>query len=170
MIEVHPFLSFVPKDSKYLLLGSFPGTTGKDNPEYWFYGTRTTQFWSIFENIYNIKLKTRKSKEELFSKLKLAISDVIYSAERKSNNSSDLNLIKITYNNEVIEEILSKNKIQKIFFTSAYTATKYKTKFKDLITKHPKIKLITLPSPSPRYAMMTKQEKIKRYRNLLPFS
>jgi len=30
------------------------------------------------------------------------------------------------------------------------------------------IELITLPSPSPRYASMSKQEKVARYTELLP--
>lgn len=168
MLETHPFGSFVPKNSRYLLLGSFPGTSGKDNLEYWFYGTKTTQFWSILENVYGVKLQNRKSKEKLLRQRKMAISDIIYKCERKSGNSLDTNLTNITYNNKIIEKILRENRIEKIYFTSRFVENKYRTKFKYLIEKYPDIELITLPSPSPRYAAMKKEEKIKRYKALLP--
>jgi hypothetical protein len=34
--------------------------------------------------------------------------------------------------------------------------------------KNPSVKFITLPSPSPRYAAMSKEEKIKKYKEVLP--
>src|SRR6266404_3198084 len=112
MIEIHPFLYFSPKKAKYLLLGSFPG---KD-PGNWFYGTKRTQFWSILEAVYGRKLHTKAQKEKLFTELKLAISDVIYSAERKNNNNLDNNLINIIFNTTLIGQILRKNKMEKIYF------------------------------------------------------
>ena len=164
MIDVHPFLYFAPKKAKYLLLGSFPGREPGD----WFYGTKRTQFWNILEVVYNTKLQDKESKQKLFEKLNMAISDVIYSAERKNGNNLDNNLINITYNNKIVEQILNKNKIEKIYFTSRFVEKIYITKFKKMLTKYPKIKLMTLPSPSPRYAKMTKEEKIKSYKELLP--
>jgi G:T/U-mismatch repair DNA glycosylase len=174
MIEIHPFLSFVPKNSRYLLLGSFPGKEPGD----WFYGTKRTQFWIILEAVYGRKLHTKAQKEKLFTELKLAISDVIYSAERKNNNNLDNNLINIIFNTTVIGQILRKNKISKIYFTSRFVEKIYRTKFKDLIIKYPNIskacpsgiKIVTLPSPSPRFAAMTKEEKIRIYKKLLPLS
>lgn len=168
MLETHPFGSFVPENSKYLLLGSFPGTTGRENPEYWFYGTKRTQFWSILEAVYGMKLENLKSKRKLFTDLKLAISDVIYSCERRNDNSLDDNLINITYNNKIVGQILAENSIEKIYFTSRFVEKIFKTKFKDLIFKYSEIKFTTLPSPSPRFAAMTKYEKIKKYKESLP--
>lgn len=163
MIEVHPFLSFVPQNAKYLLLGSFPGKESGD----WFYGSKRSQFWSILQDVYDRKLNTKASKEELFTELELAISDVIYSCERKNGNNLDNNLINITYNIKIVGEILVKNSIQKIYFTSRFVENKYRKEFKGFIKKFPNIELITLPCPSPRYAAMSKIEKIKRYKELL---
>ncbi len=164
MIEIHPFLSYVPKNARYLLLGSFPGREPGD----WFYGTKRSQFWNILESVYDRNLDTKASKEKLFIELKMAISDVIYSAERKNGNNLDNNLINITYNTKIVSEILAKNKIQKIYFSSRFVENIFRKKFKDLIETNTNIQLITLPSPSPRYALMTKEEKIKNYRKLLP--
>jgi hypothetical protein len=44
----------------------------------------------------------------------------------------------------------------------------FRKNFKNTICQYPKIKLVTLPSPSPRYAAMNRQEKITRYKELLP--
>jgi hypoxanthine-DNA glycosylase len=166
MIETHPYLSFVPKNSKYLLLGSYPAKNSGD----WFYGSGRNQFWRILEQVYGTELVTRKSKEQLFTKLKLAVSDIIYSCERKNGNSLDNNLINITYNHKIIEEILANNKIQIIYFTSKFVENRFRKIFKYLIEKYPEIELVTLPSPSPRYALISKEEKIKRYKELMPIT
>ncbi|GEM_PF-572564 len=163
MIEIHPFLCFVPKKARYLLLGSFPGK----NSGNWFYGSNRNQFWSILESVYNIELPDKESKQKLFENLNMAISDVIYSAERKNGNNLDNNLINITYNNEIVERILEENAIEKIYFTSRFVEGIFRKKFKDLTQKYPEVELITLPSPSPRYALMSKLEKMGRYKVLL---
>jgi len=161
MLETHPFDSFVPLNTKFLLLGSF---TGKPAPGYdWFYTSKRNQFWPILESVYGLKLATKKSKQQLFSKLKIAISDIIYQCERTKGTNSDNNLVNIVYNIPAIEKILKQNKIEKIFFSSRYVENKFKKLFKSV-----KIELVTLPSPSPRHAAMTKAEKIKKYKNVLP--
>src|SRR5258708_4727416 len=148
MIEVHPYLSFVSLNARYLLLGSFPGKESRD----WFYGSKRNQLWSILEKVYGKKLESKTSKEELFMNLKLAISDVIYSCERKNGNNLDNNLINITYNHKIIDEILSKNQIEKIYFSSKFVEKIFRKEFKYLIEMYPDIEFIVLPSPSPRYA------------------
>jgi hypothetical protein len=83
--------------------------------------------------------------------------------------SSDLhNLVNIVYNVDAIAEILNSNPIQKIFFTSRFVEMKFRKVFKGIIAHHPSTELITLPSPSPRYALMSKEQKIMRYKELLP--
>ena len=158
MVEIHPFGSFVPKNARYLILGSFTGKQSYD----WFYGTKRNQFWRIMEGVYGLKLDNKKAKQDLFTKLGIAITDIIYQCERRKGTNLDANLINIVYNTKAIEEILEKNKIDKIYFSSRFVETKFRKLFKT------KVELITLPSPSPRYARMGFGEKIKRYRELLP--
>lgn len=166
MLETHPFGSFVPPHARFFILGSF---TGKPEAGYnWFYTSKRNQFWPILEEVYGLELDSKKTKQELFSKLKIAISDIIYQCERKKGTNLDNNLTNIVYNIPAVEKILTRHKIEKIFFSSRFVKNKFKKVFKDLVEKYPNIKLITLPSPSPRYAAMTRKEKIKRYRNLLP--
>ncbi len=174
MIETHPFGSFVPPDARYLILGSFSGrqsVKGKsftDESYDWFYGTPRNQFWPILEAVYQCKLKDKQSKQSLFTELGIAIADIIYQCERKEGSNLDTNLINIVYANEEITQILEDNQIDKIYFTSRFVEKKSRCVFQEVIKQHPDIELITLPSPSPRYARMTKEQKINSYKELLP--
>src|SRR3989344_3029547 len=67
-----------------------------------------------------------------------------------------------------IKNILIKNKIKKIFFTSRHVENLFSKVFQDISQLTNEIELICLPSPSPRYAAMSKSEKISRYKQLLP--
>ena len=73
----HPFGSFVPPKAKYLLLGSFTGKI-EDRSYDWFYTNKRNQFWRILRAVYDEPLESRISKEDLFTRLNLAITDIIY--------------------------------------------------------------------------------------------
>lgn len=167
MIETHPFGSFVPPNTKYLILGSFTGKIVGNSYD-WFYGTPRNQFWPILSVVYGFKLDTRAEKQNLFNRLEIAITDIILSCERRADNNLDMNLINIVYNTKAIEEILKRFRIKRIFFSSRFVETRFKRDFKALVQAFPTIELVTLPSPSPRYAAMSKDEKIKKYKQLLP--
>lgn len=100
--------------------------------------------------------------------LRIAIADIIYQCERENGNNLDTNLINIVYSKKEISQILENNQISKIFFTSRYVETMFRRNLKDILNQHSSIELETLPSPSPRYARMTMEQKIKRYKELLP--
>ncbi len=166
MLETHPFGCFVPLQAKYLLLGSF---IARIVPGYdWYYSNGRNQFWPILEQVYGVSLKSKKEKQALFTRLKMAITDIILHCERRANNNLDTNLTNIIFNTQAITDVIRKNMLEKIYFSSRFAEKLFKKQFKDLIEKYPKIKLITLPSPSPRYAVLTKQEKAARYKHLLP--
>lgn len=170
MIESHSFGIFVPKNAKYLILGSFPGKRSEEdiaNGYDWFYGTKRNMFWPIMREVYGMELSTKKEKENLFKSLGIAITDVIISCERRSNSNLDMNLINIVLNDGIVD-VLKENKIKKIFFSSRFVEKLYRKHFKKLILEYPEIELITLPSPSPRYAAMSRQEKVIRYKEILP--
>jgi len=166
VIEKHPFADFVPKNANYLILGSF---IARPVPKYnFYYANGRNQFWPILEEIYQTRFKTNSDQQKLLTKLKIAITDIISSCERKKDSSMDVHLTNITFNSTGITNILKYSKIKKIYFTSVFVEKLFKKEFKDAIVKYPDIELITLPSPSPRYALMTKSEKIFIYKKLLP--
>jgi hypoxanthine-DNA glycosylase len=173
MLETHPFGTFVPAHARYLLLGSFTTKEAYDPKKQaayvWFYSNGgRNQFWPILEELYKTQLQTRSEMQRLFTDLHMALADIIYQCERKKTSNLDINLTNIVYAQADITKILHENKIDKIFFTSRFVEITFRKVFKDLITHYPQVELITLPSPSPRYAQMTKAEKIKRYKSLLP--
>lgn len=170
MIETHPFGNFVPQNAQYLILGSFTGQRSEEdifNGYDWFYGTKRNLFWPIIQDVYGLKLINKQQKQELFSRLGIAITDIILSCERKTKSNLDMNLINIVLNDEVAN-ILKNNKIKQIFFSSRFVEKLFRKHFKNLISEYPGIELTTLPSPSPRYAAMSRTQKVTRYRELLP--
>lgn len=163
MIEVHPFGDFVPKDPRYLLIGSF--VTKPMNNYEWFYANGRNQFWPILEEVYDRDLKNKNEQIKLFKDLHMALTDIIYSCERKKNSNLDINLFNITYNIEAIRNIVKVNKIRRIYFTSRFVESIFRRKFKDISME---LELVCLPSPSPRFATMSKAIKIEKYKTLLP--
>jgi len=169
MIETHPFGVFAPPKVKYLLLGSFIAIKRSGDDSYdWFYGSKRNQFWPIIEEVYKVKLSNKKAKQDLFSRLSIAIADIIHQCERKDNNSLDSNLTNAVYNSDAINRLLGENPIERILFSSRFVEKEFRKHFKKLIEKYPDIELVTLPSPSPRYAAMSREEKVKRYSRVFP--
>jgi hypoxanthine-DNA glycosylase len=165
-IETHPFKPFVPTNSTVIIVGSFPGrdiTQREIDKDKWFYGTRRNQFWDIISSVYNVELKTTKDKKELFNKVGIAIADIFLTAKRKGENNSDTNLEVITYNDKAIRKILVNISFRSIFFTSKFVEKHFLKIFPEIKNGE------CLPSPSPRYARMSKQEKIGYYKKKLPF-
>lgn len=161
MAEKHPFGNFVPPNAKYFLLGSF---ATKPMPGYeWFYANGRNQFWPILEQVYNRELKTKAAMQKLFEDLGMALSDMILECERANNSNLDMNLKDIVVNS-AIPTILQTNPIERIYFSSRFAETLFKRHFKEFAA----VKQIVLPSPSPRYAKLTKQQKAEKYKELLP--
>lgn len=164
-IETHPFKPYVPRNATVLIIGSFPGrdmTQKKSNHSDWFYGTKRNQFWKIISGVYKIDLHNTADKKELFSKKGIAVADIILQARRNAINNSDINLEVIAYNDKAIKKILAHTAFQHIFFTSRFVEKHFFKIFPG--TKNCEC----LPSPSPRYAGMSMQEKIAYYKKMLP--
>lgn len=168
MIETHPFGNFIPPKMKYLLLGSFGAKGADTNPETgWYYGSKFNQLWKILEKVYSVELQDKKSKVNLFTHLRMGVSDIIHQCERREGRSSDTNLINIVYNHS-ISDILEEQNIEKIFFTSRFVEKNFQKIFIHLVERYPEVELITLPSPSPRYAQMSLDEKVEKYKGHMP--
>lgn len=170
MQDTHPFGAFVPEKANYLMLGSWPGTEVFSEPDNfdWFYSTKRNQFWPILRWVYGRKLETKSEKMQLLKELNMAVSDVIYACIRAKGTNSDANLANLVYNTEIVGQILQYQPIEKIFFTSRFAEAKYRKYFRPLMENYPEIKLITLPSPSPRFAKLNLQQKVEIYRKYLP--
>ena len=107
-------------------------------------------------------------KQNLFKKLGIAIADIILSCERKSNSNLDMNLTNIIFDIEGLTKLFKTKKIKKVFFSSRFVEKLFKKNFKFILIEYPYIEFITLPSPSPRYAAMSRSEKVNKYKQILP--
>jgi len=168
MLETNPFPPFVPKNCKYLLVGSFGGRMSDDNNYDWYYGTKRNKFWYILSQVYKREFSNKEDKQRLFSDLKLGVTDIILSCERKHGTNLDNNLVNIVYNIDAINNILKNNKIERVYFSSKFVEKEFKKVFKEFYRNHQDITFFALPSPSPRYAAMSLPDKIKIYKKVLP--
>ena len=102
---------------------------------------------------------TIASKISLLRFAKIALWDSVSSCERR--NSADTNL-KNTKPNDIARLLSEYPSIKKLFFTGKTAETLYKKYFSNL-----SIETKLLPSPSPAYAAMSFDDKLKIWRNLL---
>ncbi len=161
-IEFHPLAPFLPNKPKKLIIGSFPGKeqTQTIANELWYYGAKRNQFWKIMEGVYQVPLNNPELQKNLFEKEGIAITDVIYAAKRRTNTNLDNNLEIVAYNENVLHQILNQYSFEQIFFTSKFVEYHF---HKKLRFQHPGI---CLPSPSPRFAKISIDEKINIYKLL----
>lgn len=166
-IEINPFEAFIPKNATVLIIGSFPGreqTQGINDEEQWFYGAKRNQFWKILSEVYQIELATKCAKQNLFDHYGIGITDILLKVRRRNNSNLDDNLEIIEYNDLAIRQIMNQFNFKSILFTSKFVGRHFSKLF-------PKIQNIDyLPSPSPRFARMSLNEKVLIYRQKLPQS
>lgn len=88
------FKGFEPvydKNSKILILGSFPSVKSRSNGFY--YGNKQNRFWRMLETIFNDKIEDNiESKKKFLKKHKIALFDVVL--ESNLTGSADLSLEK----------------------------------------------------------------------------
>ncbi|MBO5096404.1 MAG: DNA-deoxyinosine glycosylase [Bacilli bacterium] len=159
MIIVNPLKPIYNKNSKILILGSFPSLISRR--ENFYYANKNNRFWKIFENIYSVKLVTLKNKINFLLKNKIALWDVIYSCE--INNSTDSTIKNVVPNN--INIIIKNSNIKHIFITGKTALRYYKKFFKDVIN----LSVTYLPSPSSANATYSLDKLVEIYKNILVY-
>ena len=122
---------YLPKwEVEYLFIGTFNPSGGEKVSYY--YGRRRNRFWKLLSEVFEIELDPNLDLffENLRS-LKLGCIDLIdsisYSEEYEdrvlgkgySDNVLFLSNVKKDYNTENILDIISKNKLRKVFFTNS---------------------------------------------------
>ena len=156
-MQEHPFKPIVFKNSKTLILGSFPSIKSFENSFY--YAHPKNQFWKILSAISGYPINNKDQKIWLLKELNLGLWDMVKSCDRE--NSSDANLQNVVPNN--IEALLKEYpQIKQIAFTSRFAQKVFKKYFKNL-----KIEQFYLPSPSPAYAAISFEDKCKVYKEKL---
>ena len=139
----HPFPPLYDKDSKILILGSFPSV--KSREQMFFYGHPQNRFWKVIAGIFAEKVpEIIDEKRSLILKNHLALWDVI--AECEIVGSSDASIKNAKAND--LSVILNNSSVKKII-VNGKTAEKLYIKY---IEPKTGIKAVVLPSTSPANA------------------
>ena len=153
----HPFQPLVFKDSKVLILGSFPSIDSFDKAFY--YAHPSNKFWKILSEVTSYPINNRDQKIWLLKEFKYALWDMVETCTR--DNSLDSSLEEIEVNNiaEFLEEHPS---IEKVAFTGRLAEKLFKMNFDYL-----EVETVYLPSPSAAYAKMSFESKVAVYKEKL---
>jgi hypoxanthine-DNA glycosylase len=143
---LHPFPPLYNKNSRILILGSFPSV--KSREQMFFYGHPQNRFWKVLSGIFNSERpETIEEKREFLLSHKIALWDVIASC--RIEGSADSSIRDAVPND--LSGILDNADIKKIF-VNGRAAEKYYNKYTKPIVKS---EAVCLPSTSPANAAWT---------------
>lgn len=157
-MEFHTIEPIYDKNSKILILGSFPSV--KSREANFFYGHPQNRFWKVLASVMNdVCPSTTKEKKAFLIKHNIAVWDVISSCDIEG--SSDSSIKNVTPND--LRRILQTAEIKKIF-TNGNTAYKLFVKYNS------DLNAVKLPSTSPANAMFSLEKLIEYWRVLKDFT
>jgi hypoxanthine-DNA glycosylase len=153
----HPFPPLYDKNSKILILGSFPSV--KSREQNFFYGHPQNRFWKVIATVLEKEIPTTiEEKREFLLSSNIALWDVIASCE--ITGSSDSSIKNVVAND--LTEILETANIKKIF-VNGKTAEKYYNRYiKDKIGRD----AVCLPSTSPANAMWNVESLVEEWKKI----
>ena len=150
----HPFEAIYDKNSKILILGSFPSV--KSREQKFFYGHPQNRFWKVIAAIFKEEVpKTIPDKKKMLIKNHIALWDTIASCE--ITGSSDSSITNAVPND--LSPIFKTAKIEKVFCNG----TKSFELYQKYIFPNNNIKAEKLPSTSPANAAYNLEKLIKEW-------
>ena len=159
-IVEHPFKPIVFKDTKTLILGSFPSIQSFENEFY--YAHPRNQFWKILEEVTSYPSKNRDQKIWLLKEAKFGLWDMVAECSRDNSLDSSLENEEV---NDIAAFLEAHTTIKKLVFTGKKAEALFKTHFSYL-----QIETVYLPSPSSAYAAMKFEEKVFMYKKQLGYA
>lgn len=153
----HSFPPVFNRDSKVLILGSFPSV--KSREEGFFYGHPRNRFWKVIAEVYEeAQPMTISEKKQLLLRNQIALWDVIDECDIiGSSDSSIQNVIPTNVN-----ELLKETKITKIV-ANGKTAAKLYRKFTMPITG---MEIVEMPSTSPANAAYSLERLLEEWKRI----
>lgn len=139
----HPFPPLYDKNSKILILGSFPSV--KSREQNFFYGHPQNRFWKVVSAVMGTKApQTIEEKKGFLLSSNIALWDVIASCD--ITGSSDSSIKNVVAND--LTEILQNADIKQIFVNGKTAEKHYNKYIRDTIGRE----AVCLPSTSPANA------------------
>ena len=154
MKQLHTIPPLYNKDSRVLILGSFPSV--KSREQMFFYGHPRNRFWTVVSTLLKVEEPvTVDEKKAVLLNSHIALWDVIASCDIYGSSDSS---IKNAVPND-IGFIIKNSKIKRIF-TNGATADKL---YKKYILPATGIEAVRLPSTSPANAAKSVDELVKEW-------
>lgn len=154
----HPIKPVYDKNSKVLILGSFPSV--KSREANFFYGHPQNRFWKVLAAVFEADVPiTVEEKRTFLLAHGVAVWDVIKSCDIVG--SSDSSIKNVVPND--LREILNNADIRQIF-VNGKTAEQY---YKKYIEKEIGRKATCLPSTSPANAVWNVEKLVKEWKQIL---
>ena len=153
----HPFNPILFPDTEVLILGTFPSIDSFAKAFY--YAHPRNQFWPILSEITGYPVNNRDQKIWLLKQSKIGLWDMVAGCTRENSLDSSLKGIEV---NDIPGLLKRHPTIRKILFTGRKAQELFERHFGDL-----EIERDYLPSPSPAYATMNFEEKVKEYGRVL---
>ena len=158
------FPPVVGRAPRVLLLGSLPGRASIAAGEY--YAQRQNAFWRIAGALCGaapaLDYSTRLAR---LRRAGIALWDVLAAAEREGSLDADIDYDTLELND--IGGLLRRHRgIRVVAFNGQTAATLFRRHIEPALPRAG-LKLLTLPSTSPAYASMSRQQKQERWRRAL---
>lgn len=138
------------KNSKILILGSFPSV--KSRSEGFYYSHPKNQFWNILSDIFNEKITDKKV---FLIKHNIALWDVVKECTIVGSKDSTIKNVVV---NDVLSLVINTN-VKYIITTGKKAYELYNKYLYDKVG----ITAIYLPSTSPLYACINYNDKLEKY-------
>ena len=156
---IHPFKPVIFKESRVLILGSFPSVKSREVDFY--YGNKNNRFFKILEVIFDENIgESKEEKIDFLRRHKIALFDVVKSCEIVGSSDSSLSVKEVNDIGKLIEN----TDIEKILLNGkkAYEI------FQKYI-KIDKVKYFYIPSSSPANASFSLDRLVFEYRKQLEY-
>ena len=155
---IHPLEVLKDKDSKILILGSFPSVKSREMN--FFYMNKTNRFYKVLSSLLDIDLFSIsiEEKKRILLKNHIALYDVVKRC--RIHGSSDSSLQILDYSD--IYEILMNTKINKIYLNGSLAYSLFIKKYPELLNVSYK-----LPSTSSANAKMKLEDLVSSWSIIL---
>lgn len=155
---IHPLEVLKDKDSKILILGSFPSVKSREMN--FFYMNKTNRFYKVLSSLLGIDLFSIsiEEKKRILLKNHIALYDVVKRC--RIHGSSDSSLQILDYSD--IYEILMNTKINKIYLNGSLAYSLFIKKYPELLNVSYK-----LPSTSSANAKMKLEDLVSSWSIIL---
>ena len=157
---LHPLEPCFTKESKILILGSFPSVKTREYG--FFYGHPQNRFWRVMEILFNEELANSiATRKDFLSRHKIALYDSIYQCDIVG--SSDASIKNVVPSD--LSRIIKGADIKEVILNGA-TSYKY---YKKYYEKDLGLEGVKLPSTSPANARYSLDDLVNEWRVILKY-